>query len=348
MRFFMSRFIAVTLALSFAQASESRALSVQLSVPVGVSPEVASAIERGAQRWEQVLSNPVVVNVEVSLSPLASSSTLATTSAVLLQESYGNVRAALGADGTVGGLLPVSGIDVALPPDFLLGDHVEGTKANFKALGFTGLDERFGALDASILINSSAPFDLDPSDGVDTGHFDLEGLMAHELAHVLGFVSSVDWIDSVMGGVSGVQSVDPTLFDLFRFGSDVTDLGAEGVALSSRNLVPGQAGYFRGAGAFSYALSTGRHNGDGRQASHWKDDSLTGTWLGVVDPTIARGSSLALTSADVEALDTIGWSAVPEPSVGVLMVVGGALTCARRRSGARRSNRRTRGHPGRD
>jgi hypothetical protein len=59
-------------------------------------------------------------------------------------------------------------------------------------------------------------------------------------------------------------------------------------------------------------LSTGRGDGSGgdqRQASHWKDDDLTGLALGVMDPTIAAGQRQFISENDLIALRAIGYRA---------------------------------------
>ena len=62
----------------------------------------------------------------------------------------------------------------------------------------------------------------------------------------------------------------------------------------------------------TYDFSTGLTQGDGRQASHWKDDVLTGTLLGIMDPTLSYGTTEGISAADLRALDLIGWDPVPE------------------------------------
>jgi len=49
-------------------------------------------------------------------------------------------------------------------------------------------------------------------------------------------------------------------------------------------------------------LSTGQFRGDGRQASHWKDDSLIHFTMGVMDPTSDFGQSMNWSEADTRAL----------------------------------------------
>ncbi len=72
-------------------------------------------------------------------------------------------------------------------------------------------------------------------------------------------------------------------------------------------------------------------SGDGRQASHWKDNNLTGTFIGMMDPTLNNGEMWQITDSDIRALDLIGYDiVVPEPTTLILMATG-ALVVARRR-----------------
>src|SRR5262249_26172948 len=51
-------------------------------------------------------------------------------------------------------------------------------------------------------------------------------------------------------------------------------------------------------------FSTGQTHGDGRQASHWKDNLA----LGIMDPTAAPGEQMLITNLDRQAMDVIGWT----------------------------------------
>ena len=84
-------------------------------------------------------------------------------------------------------------------------------------------------------------------------------------------------------------------------------------------------------------FSTGTTFGDGRQASHWKDN----LGIGIMDPTAGTGELLAISAADIQAFDVIGWTkaqaaAVPEPGTWAMMMVGFGLVggaLRRRRTG---------------
>jgi hypothetical protein len=59
------------------------------------------------------------------------------------------------------------------------------------------------------------------------------------------------------------------------------------------------------------ALSTGRPDGtggDGEQSSHWKDDRMTGQYIGVMDPTLADGQRDVITENDLAALRSFGYT----------------------------------------
>ena len=63
-------------------------------------------------------------------------------------------------------------------------------------------------------------------------------------------------------------------------------------------------------------LSTGGPNGvltnggDGRQSSHWKDDELTGRYVGIMDPSISDGVHETTRENDFMALEMLGWNLV--------------------------------------
>jgi hypothetical protein len=175
----------------------------------------------------------------------------------------------------------------------------------------------------AIGFNSNFSFDFDPSNGIEGSKTDFYGVVLHEIGHALGFVS---W--------SGLREMSPsaplllTTWDLFRFRPGVT-LGTFGTA-QRVTVSSGSAVYFAGTAALP--LSTGRPNGqggDGRQASHWKDNVLNaGRYIGVMDPTVGPGERLFITDNDLEALGFIGYQIGLSPVVGSLAVevVGDAVT----------------------
>ncbi|MBW8001142.1 MAG: PEP-CTERM sorting domain-containing protein [Planctomycetes bacterium] len=87
-----------------------------------------------------------------------------------------------------------------------------------------------------------------------------------------------------------------------------------------------------GSDYFSYLegniqLATGAYNGDGNQASHWKD----GLGLGILDPTLAPGELSTITYNDLVAMDLIGWEIVPEPTTILTLALGTLLMRKRKK-----------------
>jgi len=357
------RLAAVLVVAAVFAPAPAKALSINIDAPGLVGSEALAAFERAANAWERVFSDPVEVNISADLLPLGSPTVLGQTSSVLLEGDYDLVRDAMVLDGLsesddgVVAYLPTSGQFTATVLGtpfgaFGLNGGLSATKANLKALRFDllgiDLDGLFGARDATIEFNSAFQFDFDRSDGVTPGLTDFETVAAHEIGHVLGFDSVVDTVENLL--FSGIiTDVAPRTLDLFRFEVGNEPTNPNEFTSAARLLVPGfvdpltfddvYAAVFSDLD-ISYRLSTGFFLGDGRQASHWKDDNLTGIHIGLMDPSLARAQIFDITPADIRALDLIGWDyepAVAEPPSGVLLALAllALLIACRRRAPAR-------------
>ena len=191
-------------------------------------------------------------------------------------------------------------------------------------------------------INDSTNWDYEPDDGVAANACDFEAVLTHEVFHVLGFTSNADWQDP------NDPTPNPpydrmTVMDLFRF--DPADVGG----VVSANEFTGQASRPRSILASAsaimplylsnptppnmrtLALSTGHRSvppGDGRQASHWKDDVFGGPTLGIMDPTLPPGvgpfAPYSMSIHDIRALDRLGWNI----NTGAGVTVGDLLALA--------------------
>jgi len=234
-------------------------------------------------------------------------------------------------DAVVASLPTAAQFSAYVPTGFTLGG-MAATKANLKAMGFTGLDGTFGVTDATVQFNSGFSFDFDNSDGVAPGTYDFETVATHELGHVLGFVSAVDDVDWFLEqGQTANVYLEP--LDLFRFGPMNPSTLAD-FTNYPRSLLTGGSSFLDDL-TNEWAFSTGYYTGDGRQASHWKDDGITGLQIGMMDPTLASATAWSISAADIRALDLIGWDpqVVPEPATLVLFGAGlMGLGVARRRT----------------
>jgi CSLREA domain-containing protein len=153
----------------------------------------------------------------------------------------------------------------------------------------------------SIGFNSNKSFDFNPDDGIDPNKLDFVGVAVHEIGHALGFYSLVGWREQ-----DPQAPVAVSVLDLFRFRPGVT---LATFSTAQRILSSGGEHVFF-AGPPALPLSTGRPDGsggDGRQASHWKDDALTGQYIGIMDPTGQLGQRMVLTENDLRAFDFLGY-----------------------------------------
>ena len=199
------------------------------------------------------------------------------------------------------------------------------TRANAKALGLLATNDN--SLDGYILMNdlsdSSLNWDYN-ANSTPSNSLDFLSTAVHEIGHVLGFVSGVDkyqganfdnmndfW--SYFGNNNGLKEFANNVLDyanpldLFRH-SDMS------LNYKSNNRVVdmsiGNQAYF-GPGKKYFAYSTGKDisiDGDGFQASHWKQDNREEWVQGIMDPLMKPGVMRRISNRDIMAMDAIGFN----------------------------------------
>jgi hypothetical protein len=297
----------------------------------GVTPgsQAEAGFERATALWQSFLGDAVTIRLDVGFSSLGPG-ILGSTGSAGKVVSYSAVRAALTADqSSSDDATAVASLSAGSSLSFFT-DNSAGARvfdsdgssnnsylsvntANLKALGITtdanGRPVDTGAADGSISFSSDFTWDFDPGNGITAGAIDFVGVAVHEIGHALGFESGVDIVDYYSGfGPGAPLNLNPyaifSTLDLFRYsGAGVRDLSYGGTKYFSLN-----------GGLTNLALfSTGDFQGDGNQASHWKD----GLGIGIMDPTsVPAGQANVVTSRDIQAMDVIGWNLVSNSGPG--------------------------------
>jgi hypothetical protein len=284
-------------------------------------PQAKNAFLKAAQTWEAVIQSAITMIIDVDYGPTRfgvpypNPNTLGSTGSQHIGNTnlYPAVRSSLVAQASNSGesqlynALPAG----TMPTDLGSTAAVFGPSAVFRALGILGPVADPASETAnlgpppSIGFNSAFQFDFNPADGIDPGKTDFDAVAVHEIGHALGFVSNVGTKELNPGA-----TVAPSVLDLLRFRPGIT-LATFPSALRIQSSGGTQVFFFGGS---ELSLSTGRGDasgGDGRQASHWKDDELTDRHIGIMDPTLPSGRRQTITNNDLLAFDFMGYQVGP-------------------------------------
>lgn len=296
-------------------------------------PSAKQAFLRAAAKWESIIQSPITVVIDVDFgptifgTPFPSPSVIGGTNPQRLtgQNLYDNVRQSMLTQSTSGRQTAVLNALPAgvLPTDLGTTGNIVSPSSLLRALGeippVADPDAELSSFGPppSIGFNSAFTFDFDPTDGVDTDKTDFEAVAVHELGHALGFISGVGGRESS----PSTAILAPSIWDFFRFRPGGLNAGVFGSG-NRVQLAGGEQVYFIGDAELPLSTSTtGGTGGDGRQSSHWKDNSLIGTYTGVMDPTAASGERLTITANDLTALNYMGYRINPGTTVTEVLSV---------------------------
>lgn len=324
------------LALAFGLCASARAqLTFNLVYAPGINAQALAGFQEAAARWSAVFSDPITIKLNIAYNTSSGAGVLGSTNANFFTLGYTGFKTAMASDRTsANDYTAVASLQSGTSYSLLLnhpnsgtntdrytgaGDTLLLTVANARALGL--YQSSGGFTDASITFNSSFSFDFNPSNGIDSGKYDFVGVATHEIGHALGFFSGVDELDA--NPALPESDTIQTPLDFFRY-SALSGGIMDGTADTRPKF------FSLDGGATSLGLfSTGPTYGDGRQASHWKDN----LGEGIMDPTAAPGELLQITSLDLMAFDVIGYNltSVPEPAAAALCLAIAAAVCVLRK-----------------
>lgn len=285
-------------------------LTLRATDQLEANPEAKAAFLKAADIWMSKISTPVTVIIDVDFGTTSFGTAFdeGTIGGTLSQglganDLYSDLAGALQAHRSATPAFPAS----QLPTDLGSTKAGYGPSALLRAIGFIDsvadpVKESDYGNPPRIGFNSAIRFDFNPDDGISPGRFDFVATAVHEIGHVLGFSSYAGFTE-----YDSTASLSFSVWDLFRFRPAVT---AQTFPSANRILSSGGEQLFFD-GATSLALSTGRPDGTGGdefQSSHWKADELSGTYIGVMDPSIAPGEKDEITSNDLLALEVMGWT----------------------------------------
>jgi len=282
----------------------SRGLDIQFVVTAPPSGAQA-AINAVAAYIESLFSDPVTVVITLGFESMGSGILGGTTCSYASSVTWANTRTGLVAgmdhDDTIQNYLP-SGSSIPVRYDGNSGtvtneNRCYFTKANYRAtIGTVSGDA------ADMTINSDFNWDYDPSNGITSGYYCFQSVLAHEIGHVLGFTSGADF---------RIFPLDIETLDVYRFqlsdgsGNYNPDTLAQ-FQTTARMVDQNKPGTNDDVNSDIISVEYQMSDGDPYQCSHFSQGNVNG----IMQPAVSSGTSFYpdfYKTPDKIMLDAIGW-----------------------------------------
>jgi len=277
-------------------------LNIVWNITGGFSPEGEAALEATAAYIESQFSDPVTVTIWASMEVMSGGELGGTSNDYLDRTwtvAYNGLVNGMDDDDVIQAYLPAPPTipiryDTTQPDDITNEAHVFITKANYGAtIGSVA------GRSASMTFNSNINWDYDPSNGVPVNKFCFQSVVAHEVGHVLGFVSGATFRDEEI-----------ELMDIYRFewvGSrdpgDYAEFETMARTVEINDLDNASSDLI----SVEYRMADGIPN----QPAHFREENPP---IGIMDPLEAMGDSHYpgfYLEPDKVMLDAVGWDRTP-------------------------------------
>ena len=296
-----------------------QALTFNFSYEDGTSIDQIQAFKAAGDVWSSYLTDDITVNLHVQMTNTLPTNVVGgALPGITDNQNFLNFQNALNADSksddddVAYNNMPWNSYDALINGQWYNNNtEIDLTRANSKALGL--IDAHDTAIDGYILMSdlsgTSTQWHYDLNAPVATDKLDFYSVAIHEIGHALGFISGVD-DTNIYFQSSGDDDDDDgsyktnsaTSLDMFRESSATIN------NYYDIDMSVGTDSFFSIDNSTNLAnFSTGTDTtlgGDGKQASHWKDQTDV---IGIMAPTIGLGERREITELDLRALDVIGW-----------------------------------------
>jgi hypothetical protein len=340
-----SRFIAGVVSLGIVLASASaRALTIDVTYDASVPTAMQTAFQKVVSAFDAAITTNVTTYIHVSdgtvnTTPIPSGDVALTEDTTYaMSGGYSGLKTALQSQYSATGFSAYLPASNPLPVSNFIVPAAEARAfaATGSAFGstmfYTGASGSNPGYDAYIGFSSTQTFSF--SGKAPAGSYDFTSVAEHEIAHVLGRVSTLDG-----SGVTSSFQAEP--LDLFRY-------SAAGIA--SFSLAPSTPAYFsvnNGSTSLGTFADAAHNGGD---PSEWQSP-INNTSLDAENGLLSTGTNYGLSLSDETALEALGWgisgnngnglfiaadaplgASVPEPASLAVMGIGlPALIRLRRR-----------------
>ncbi len=299
-----------TVMLAVAIAGSAQALTIKpifdstiTALPTAKAKSVEGAIDAAIAVYEADLKSDVAIEIEFSWGKIDGASVPGadaseSLSYVYTDFTYAQVEAYLrraAAANPSDIALVTAAADLPAKDPSGLNDYAI-TEAEAAALGI--VSPVSASLDGYVGFNSGLAYDFSTSGVAAAGEYQLESLAEHEISEVMGRLS----------GISSAKPTQATPYDLFRYS-----------AKGKPSFGYGASAYFSIDGGAtdlaSFNASGGGDRGDWLTTAQSND---------AFDATAEPGTSMGLSSADLTALDALGWDTANNPGGWTAAGVSGA------------------------